>query len=66
MLAPQEFATVIATHDFDPAALGLNRAKSRTLLVFKGNFKINTKCTMNFSYSMYVWLYLAMMSFYTF
>ncbi|KAL5258314.1 hypothetical protein ACHWQZ_G008968 [Mnemiopsis leidyi] len=36
-----EFATVIATHDFDPGTMGLNRAKSRTLLVYKGDkFKV--------------------------
>ena len=33
-----EFATVVATHDFDPGTLGLNRAKSRTLLIYKGRF----------------------------
>ncbi|XP_063680219.1 uncharacterized protein LOC134815597 isoform X2 [Bolinopsis microptera] len=36
-----KFATVVATHDFDPGTLGLNRAKSRTLLVYKGDkFKV--------------------------
>lgn len=33
----KEFATVVASHDFDPATLGLNRAKSRALLVLKGD-----------------------------
>lgn len=34
----KEFAEVEALYDFNPSAMGLNRAKSKTLMVIKGDY----------------------------
>ena len=34
----REFAEVEALYDFNPSAMGLNRAKSKTLMVIKGDY----------------------------